>query len=316
MIGVFLVVAPVFALIALGYLCARFRIVNESLEKLISQAVFGIAIPTLLFRTMANATAPEAEPWPLWGAYFGGVVLAWACGFAAARLLVGRSFVEGVMAALGSGYSNTVLIGIPLVFMFFGEERAAIPLFIILSINLPLMMLAGTFSIEWSEGAGEAGGLRVLGLVARRIVLNPILIGLGAGLLYRQTGWGIVEPVSTVIAAIAWIAAPAALFSMGASLNRFGVSGQIPMCAVIVVTKLVVHPLAVAVLALGVFHLPPIWSAVAILFASAPSGINVFLLASRYDIAVPAVSSAITVSTAISVVTITLISWALGFQAL
>lgn len=316
MIEVFSVVAPVFALIAIGYVCARLGLINAWAEQTITKVVFGIAIPTLLFRTMVNVGAPEASPWALWGAYFGGVALSWAVSLTLARWLINKSFVEAVMAALSSGYSNTVLIGIPLVFSFFGEERSAIPLFIILSINLPVMMLAGTLSIELSQSAGKSSGRALVTQVLRRIVLNPILIGLGAGLVYRQTGLGIAGLVQWAIDLIAWIAAPAALFIMGVSLNRFGVSGQLRMSGVILATKLFVHPMAVAVLALWLFELPPVWAGVAILFAAAPTGINVFLLASRYDIAVPAVSSAITLGTALSVVTITLISWALGFQSL
>lgn len=314
MIEVLSVVAPVFALIAFGYLCARFGLVPLRAEQWITRAVFGIAIPTLLFRTMVNVSAPEVSPWGLWGAYFGGVTLSWVISFTLARWAVGKSFAEAIMAALGSGYSNTVLIGIPLIFSFFGETESAVPLFIILSINLPVMMLLGTISVEWNLGAEDVSASALLWQTAKKIALSPVILGLASGLAYRQTGLGITAPVQSVIDFIAWIAAPSALFIMGVSLNRFGAGGQAAMCAVILPTKLIVHPLTVAVLAIWVFDLPAIWTGVAVLFAAAPTGINVFLLASRYEIAVPAISTAITIGTAISVITITLISWGLGFH--
>jgi hypothetical protein len=315
MSDVFTVVAPIFAIIVVGYLCARVGLVSATAERWISRAVFGVAIPTLLFRTMVNVSAPEAAPWGLLGAYFGGVAVCWAVSFAVARWAIRRSFAEAAMTALGSGYSNTVLIGIPLIFSFFGESEAAVPLFIILSVNLPVMMISGTVAAEWALGGGDASAGTLAWQTAWKIALNPVVIGLACGLVYRQTGLAIAAPVQLVIDYIAWIAAPAALFTMGVSLNRFRAAGQAQICAVVLPAKLVLHPLAVAALALFVFDLPQIWTAVAVLFAAAPTGINAFLIASRYDIAVPAISAAITIGTAASVVTITVISWGFGFQA-
>ncbi len=314
MIDILAVVAPVFGLIAVGYICARLGLVPPAAERWIARAVFGVAIPTLLFRTMVNVTPPEASPWGLWGAYFGGVALSWVVTFTLARWVIAKSYPEAVMAALGSGYSNTVLIGIPLIFSFFGETESAVPLFIILSVNLPVMMVLGTVSVEWNLGGGKVSAATLVWQTASKIALSPVIIGLASGLAWRQTGLGIAAPVQWAIDWIAWIAAPAALFTMGVSLNRFGAGGQAQICAIILPVKLVLHPLAVAGLALWVFDLPAVWAGVAVLFAAAPTGINVFLLASRYEVAVPAVSTAITIGTAVSVVTITLISWSLGFQ--
>ena len=313
MIGVLAVVAPVFAVIAAGYLCARIGLVPPVAERWLARAVFGVAIPTLLFSTMVNVSAPEASPWALWGAYFGGVGLCWAVSFALARLAIARSFAEASMAALGSSYSNTVLIGIPLIFSFFGKAESAVPLFMILSLNLPLMMMLGTVSIELNRSGGEASAGTLLLQTVMKVALSPVVIGMASGLVYRATGLGIAAPAQWVIDLIALVAAPAALFTMGVSLNRFGAGGETPICAVILPAKLVLHPLAVAVLALWVFDLPPVWTGVAVLFAAAPTGVNVFLLASRYDVAVPAVTTAITTGTALSVVTITAFAWSFGF---
>lgn len=315
MIDVLAVVAPVFAVIAAGWLAARLGLVPARAEKLISRAVFGVAIPTLLFRTMVNVSAPEASPWGLWGAYFGGVAACWAVVFAGARLGLGKAPLEAAMGALGAGYSNTVLIGIPLIFAFFGEARSAVPLFIILSVNLPVLMILGVLSIELNARDGGMGVAVLVRQVVKGLALSPVVIGLVSGLAYRQTGLGIAAPVQWVIDLVALIAAPSALFTMGVALNRFGIGGQVQMCALILPAKLVLHPLAVAALATWVFDLPAVWTGVAVLFAAAPTGINVFLLASRYDVAVPATTGAITIGTALSVVTITAISWALGIQA-
>lgn len=316
MIDVLAVVAPVFAMIAIGYIFARAGFVPEALERLVTQLVFGVAIPTLLFRTMANITAPDVSPWGLWAAYFGGCAVSGAVTFVLVHRGLKAHVADAAIAAIGAAYSNTVLIGIPLIFSFFGETQSAVPLFIIISVHLPAMMVVGTLAIEWgSAGTTRTGAMALLTQTGKAVATNPIILGLVAGLLFRQTGWSIVAPVRMVIDLIAWVAVPAALVTMGVSLNRLGVTGQARITSVVLATKLVLHPLAVAFLALWVFELPQVWAAVAILFAAAPTGINVFLLASRYQIAVPATSAAIALGTAISIVTITLVSWGLNLQS-
>jgi len=316
MLAILAVVAPVFGIIALGFAAARLGWVPESVSRLISRFVFGIAIPAFLFRTMVTAAAPEASPWALWASYFGPAALAGlVCALAIARGL-GRSAPVSVISGLGAAYSNTVLLGIPLILSFLPRDEAAVPLFIIISINLPVMTLAGTLLVEWTRaGDGPEPG-KVAAQALRSIVTNPIVLGLGAGLAWRLTGTGLPAPVEIVTGWLATIAVPAALFAMGLALNRFGIAGDPATTAVILALKLVVHPALAWAIAVQVFGLPPVWVAVAVLFAAAPTGINVFLFASRYDIAVPAVSSAIALGTALSAITITIFAWALGLHAM
>ena len=51
---VFLIVAPVFALIAIGYAGSLSRLFSETAHKGISEFAFSIAMPALLFRTIAR----------------------------------------------------------------------------------------------------------------------------------------------------------------------------------------------------------------------------------------------------------------------
>ncbi len=64
------------------------------------------------------------------------------------------------------------------------------------------------------------------------------------------------------------------------------------------------HPLLTAGLALWVFDLEPFWAASAILLAALPTGALTFVVASRYGIHVERTSSAILVSTILSVITV------------
>lgn len=55
-----------------------------------------------------------------------------------------------------------------------------------------------------------------------------------------------------------------------------------------------------------VLKAPPVWAGVAVLFAAMPRGVDAYLIANRYKIAEPTASAAVAVSTALSVVTVSI----------
>ena len=102
---------------------------------------------------------------------------------------------------------------------------------------------------------------------------------------------------------------------MGLALRRYGLGANLPLTLAICAFKLMAHPAAVFVLAFKVFAMPPVWAGVAVLFAAMPCGINAFLFADRYRTGVAIASSAIAVSTGLSVLTVLFWLWMLGIGA-
>lgn len=66
--------------------------------------------------------------------------------------------------------------------------------------------------------------------------------------------------------------------------------------------KLVLQPVLVWVLAFVVFHLDPLWGAVAVMSAGMPVGINAYLFAHKYQIGIATISTAILLSTLLAVI--------------
>ncbi|WP_368735600.1 AEC family transporter, partial [Escherichia coli] len=77
-------------------------------------------------------------------------------------------------------------------------------------------------------------------------------------------------------------ASTCALIALGAGLKRYRVLHDLPGAGVVAGLKLVLHPLAVWVLAFHVFTMPAAYAGVAVLFAAMPVGVNAYLLANRY----------------------------------
>jgi len=298
------VVLPVFGLLGLGYVAARFELLSARAGDGLSEFVFAFCIPPLIFRTMATATPPEAQPWGYWAAYFIGVACSWALAMFIGRAVFRLKPGENVVAGFSAGQSNTALVGIPLLLKAFGEP-GAVPLFLLLAIHLPITMTSATLLMEGPRG------LHPLQLL-KRLLLNPILLGLMAGLAFRAAGLTFGGALRTIVDYLANAAIPCALVAMGLALRRYGLRADLKLSATIVALKLVVHPAIVYILAFKVFAMPPVWSGVAVLFAAMPSGVNAYLFAERYKVGVGLSSSAIALSTGLSVLSTMFWLWLIG----
>jgi malonate transporter and related proteins len=297
------IVLPLFIIIAAGAGVAQSRLLSERVTDALSEFVFVVAIPILLFRTLATATLPEAQPLPYWLAYFGALGITWLIAGFILRRMSQMGAQELTIAGFSAVQSNTVFFGIPLVLRAFGEA-AVVPMFLLIAVHLPITMTIATVFVERSDG----GRGMWLGM-ARKLIGNPILVGIFAGVAWRLTGVALPESLGSATKMMADAAAPTALFAMGMTLKRYGLSAPVPQVAVISCIKLLLLPALVYLLAIHVFPMPRIWAAVAVLFAASPCGVNAYLLAQRYKIGVALTSSAIALSTVLGVVSTTFWVW-------
>ena len=303
------IVLPVFGLIAIGYLAARTGLLRDTVGDGLSNFVFMVAVPCLLFKTLATADVPEASPWAYWAVYFAAVVVVWTSATVLVTRVFGRDGPTGTVAGFSAAQANTVLIGIPLILTSFGDA-GRVPIFLLIAIHLPVMMTAATLSIELA-GSQPAPLRQTARKLAVSIVTHPIIVGILLGVAWRFTGWTIPAIPFQILDMLGSTAVPCALFSAGMALKRYGLAGDLRITLAVSVLKLVLHPALVFVLGAYVLALPPVWLGAAVLFAACPSGINAYLLANRYGTGVRIASSSIALSTALAAVSVTFWLWVL-----
>jgi predicted permease len=301
------IVLPVFGLIGIGFLAARTGYMSPIIGDGLTDFVNKLGVPVLIFRTIGTAHFPDLSPWPLWATYFGGAIIAWAIGSTVATRLFRRSRAAGVIAGTSAAFSNLVMVGIPIIVSAFGEA-GALPLFIILSVHLPTMMVAGTLMTEHAVrlDTGSSEPLHVMAVLAkvgRNLVTNPLVIGLLIGAIWRTAGLGLSGAPKVVVDHIAAAGLPTALIALGMAMNRYGMRGEVALSAVISICKLMVMPAAVYLIGTYVFRLDPAWVKVATIAGACPSGINAYLFAQRFNVAHAVASGTIALATAASVVT-------------
>jgi malonate transporter len=314
MIDVAFNVLPIFALILIGWLLVRTRYLRAELGDGLGEFVFRVAVPVLLFRTIAEAKFGGDSPMQIWIAYFAGVAITWTAAHLVATLVFGRDRRIGVLAGVSSAFANTVFIGLPLVSRIVGEE-GIVAVSVLLSVHLPVMMIAGSLLMERAErreGAREPQKVTALLVgIAKSLVANPLVVGLVAGALFHVGGVPLGGPAKVVIDQIAGVAAPAALISIGMALDKYKVGGNARIALAMTALKLVLLPGSVYVIC-RLLGLSPEWTAAMVLTSSVPTGINAWLLANHFGVGHALASSTITMTTAIGVFTVSFWAWLLS----
>lgn len=303
MLAILTIVTPVFGIMLAGWMAERWRYLPEGAAKVIAQFSFNVSMPAFLFRAMQGIGEMPEAPWRFVVAFFGGIALVWIATTLASRLLLGRSAADGAAISMGACFGNGVMLGVPLALSAFGPDAAA-PIGIIVSLDALLLWIMATLHIEWANRRERTGSfLAAVGGVVLDLLRNPVVMGVVVGTFWRLGGLGVPELPDRFLALLGQAAVPTGLFALGMSLATYRIAGQLPTLLTIVTMKVLLLPVVVYTLAAPVLGLPPVWIAVAVLFASMPVGANAFLFAAKYDRAVGSVSAAIAVSTVAAVAT-------------
>lgn len=311
MSAIALIVVPVFALIAVGYLAARFGAISGEAIRGLSQFVFNFAMPALLFRTAAAVDLGSMHPWGVWGAYFGGAAVVIALAVLISRRVPALSAAGGSAAGITASFGNLVMMGLPLSLAGFGEE-GIVPAAVLVSVHAPVQWLVATLIAQWADrGPGRPMG-EVMWQFLMGLLRNPIIAALLGGLLWGALGRPIPEIVDRPLELLGQAGTPTALFALGASLAAHGLRGQLGAVAIVMALKMLLFPVLAWLLATQVFALGPVQTGIVVLFAGLPAGANAYIFSEQHRAAVPVASGAIVLGTALSIVTISVTLLLLG----
>jgi malonate transporter len=313
MLGLVEIVGPIFGLMLAGWAATFTRAFSTEAARVLANFVFWFAIPVLLFRTGARLDIPATIPLAHLWAYLAGTFAVFAAGMLAARAFGRRRLDELAIAGFGASFGNTFLLGTPLVLTAFGEA-AALPFFIVMTVDSVVMFALVTALCEL--GQGDRGGLRRLPWdIVRRLVGNPILVGLALGIAVNLLELGLPRPLERWIELMAGAAIPCALFAVGGAMRGYRLGASLRPALAMTVLKLLCQPLLVWWLASFVFQAPPLAAQVTTVIAAMPIGVNVYIFAVRYRTGEGETAAAILLSTLLAVVTVTIVLAIFGVGA-
>lgn len=290
----------VFGLVALGYVSGWTGLLKTAVGDALTAFAVAIAVPVLLFRTLVEADFEGAAPLSLWASYFFAVAVAWAIGQVITARIFGRDSRASVVGGVSSAFSNLVLLGLPLVQGVFGQPGLEV-LSLIVAVHLPIMMATSIALFEWA-GRGSSESVGVFAAIAdflKKLVSNPLIVGILAALIWRLTGFEMPSLGMRFVDALANSAGPLALFAMGLSLRRMGISGNVKAGLALSAIKLFFMP-AAALGAVLVIGLPPLAAMVVVTAASLPAGVNPYLIATKFGTGQALASNVMTISTLVA----------------
>ena len=287
--------APVILLIASGYLAGRLGWLGQGSLKDLTNLIFLLLSPALLFRTMSQVRIEQLDFMPV------------AAYFLAAGILFG-----GIL--LLQGFSRrSVMIGIALINLLFGAQ-GLVTLLTLVSIHALVLLTLATLVLEVAmrrdaaalpgDAPAPQSTLAIVLQSLKSTVLHPVPLPILLGLLYAQTGWSIAPLIDKPLALLGAALSPLALVLVGVSLSLTSVGQHWRGALALAGVKNLLHPVLVWALCrlLDVEGLP---MTVMVVTAALPIGANVFLFSQRYGVAQDLVTASVAMSSMLAMLTLT-----------
>lgn len=304
------IVAPVFIIVAAGYLVVRIKLFNDiQIDHLMRFAV-QIAIPCLLFKATSTIDLASAYDWRMMLSYYLAAIGSFFLSYQIMRRVFGRRAGESTAAAFCALFSNLVLLGLPISELAWGLDNMA-PSFALVSVNAPICYLIGITVMEMMRADGRNAS-ETTGVVLKAMFRNSMMIGIALGFMVNFSGIVLPSALFSAIELIARASLPVALFALGGVLTRYALSKSVTEAGAIATLSLVAQPALTWWLALQFGLDTQILRSIVLMSAMAP-GLNAYLFASMYQRSLDVASSTVLLSTLLSVFSIS--AWLLALQS-
>jgi malonate transporter and related proteins len=307
MVDILNLALPYFGLIFIGFACGKTRGLPESGLAWMNFFLLYVSLPALLFRIMSETPFSELNNPPFLIATTLATVSAFVLAMAAARIIGELSLRKATMAGLAGAYGNIGYMGPGLALAVLGAKAAA-PTALIFCCDSIFLFTIVPLLMALTDRE-HPSFLHAIGLAARQIALNPLIMSAVLGALVAAFHIPLPTALDRTLLFLQNAAAPTALFVLGVTvaLRPFDrVPWEVPG---VIAIKLLIHPLIVFSLMLlfGPFAQP--WAATAVLMAALPPALNVFVIARQNNTWIEPASVAVLIGTFASVVTLTSVMW-------
>ncbi|MDO8860806.1 AEC family transporter [Haliea sp. E1-2-M8] len=289
---------PTFGWVVLGMLLRRVGLLQQRHIDAVSRFAFNAALPLLLFISAAGVdfAALGGATYLLAGVI--ATVLTLACGWVYARW---RGFPRPTLGIFvqATFRSNLAIVGFALCHAAYGEAGLSLA-------ALPVALLTALYNVlaVWVLQVTHGGSRSMLGLL-RGMAVNPLLLGIAAGVIVALTGWPLPSFTPLISQGLSLFFLPLMLVCIGGALriSVLRTAGSVTWEATL--WRLLVGPL-LGVLVAVIMGVEPMQLGVMFLLLSAPVAAASFVMvvAARGDGTMAA--NIVVLTTLMSIVTVTL----------
>ncbi|PYF81078.1 hypothetical protein DFP75_105168 [Marinomonas alcarazii] len=261
------IIAPIFFIILIGFLSVRYAFLPQAAIPGLSRFILYLALPALIFIKLSSMELNEVLHFDYLAVYAASglatffiiVLLSW-------RLLQ-SGLVEAGVRGVGATMSNSAFIGFPILLQFFDDSLTQAFVMSLMVENIILLPVCLIF-IETMQGKSESNGKNLFMVVLKRISTNPLLIALGAGLVFSVFGFSLPSFVGKGFDLLASAASSVALIVIGGSLVGVSIKGQWTPILLVAIGKLILFPVIVTLFLFLTPSMPNDLKAALVIFAS------------------------------------------------
>jgi predicted permease len=274
MLDILAITGPIYLVVLAGYLATRMGLFARMDMQVFGKFVLNLALPALIFNALAQRRIGEIlHPAYLLSYLFGSLtmlVLAYVIG----RRVGGLSRTRSTFLAMGVSCSNSSFIGFPILLLMVAPVAGvALGLNVMVEnlVMLPLLLAMA----ESARGGGGGSWHQVVRQSVQRLMRNPLVLAVTAGLVISLAEVKLPQPVVRTVNLFAQASGGVSLFAIGGMLFGLPLSSGWQRVIPLVLAKLIGHPLAVLLVAsllplLGVAAMEPQLRAAALLMAAMP----------------------------------------------
>ena len=298
---IFSIIFPLVFIVLCGYLSSRSTFLSESHVAGLSKFTFYISVPAFLFLNMSNANLQGSVSLNGFLSFYIPVLFIFSFALVIDRFYLSknRGYERNSVFALGSSYSNTVLVGLPIIIAALGEQMMGI-VFMIITFHSALLFTL-TFLIS-AKGNNTAFSWPKF---SKNMLLNPVVLSISCGIAVNLSGFALFDDVKSGLLLLGQPALPCALFVLGANLAFYKVAENWRGAIIASILKLFILPSLVLLVGKTVFQLEPALLNVLVLLSASPLGVNAYLIACQIKQHQATLASTVVISTVLSVFSFT-----------
>jgi predicted permease len=274
MLDILAITGPIYLVVLAGYLATRMGLFARTDMQVFGKFVLNLALPALIFNALAQRRIGEIlHPAYLLSYLFGSLTML-VLAYVLARRLGGLSRTRSTFLAMGVSCSNSSFIGFPILLLMVAPVAGvALGLNVIVE-NLVMLPLLLAMAESARDGGGGAWH-QVARQSAQRLMRNPLVLAVTAGLIISLAEVKLPQPVVRTVNLFAQASGSVSLFAIGGTLFGLSLTSGWQRVIPLVLAKLIGHPLAVLLVAsllplIGVAAMEPQLHAAALLMAAMP----------------------------------------------
>lgn len=312
------IISPLILVGLLGFICTKSHWLNREQLNTLSKFTFSISIPAFLFYQMIKADFSNEVSPQLFAAFYLPVLLcyliAWLINYYFYKTSIDhnttipceKNSASSAVFALSASYSNTIIVGLPVLLAAIGEQVIII-VFLILTFHSALLftITAVLAAKNTNKENNQNKYLYWFGFI-KNTFNNPLIISILSGLLINLLGFNLPTFLQEGLALIGKPAIALALFVLGGSLAFYQVRHELTFIGIACISKLILLPSLVFLTTHYIFNLQPLAVTVLVILSACPTGVNAYLVALTHKHHQQTVAGAVVVSTLISTITIPL----------